>query len=112
VIERVLAALAWFLWALILTSGLLLMTGCSLMPNRIHVAQVHMSQPLRGYAPYPLGGDDQPETTYEATEIGARWERKHAFAETSLGYVWHATYWEGGDVVFTGKVGMQWGLRK
>lgn len=97
--------------ALSATMVAFLATGCALIPDTIHVATSHMSQPMRGVGPVPLGGDDMPETTLDAIELGGRWQDGNWFAESSFAYVVHSTYFVGGDVLFTAKVGIQWSIK-
>jgi hypothetical protein len=83
------------------------------MPNTAYVSAVHVSQPGKGPHIAPIGcgcawpDSESSETTYNALETGLRWQRGHAFAETSMGYVLHETYMTGGPWLFTLKAGYQ-----
>ena len=93
--------------------ALALLSGCaSLKPDYLHVAETHVSQPMLGQGPFPIGGKLLPETTYEALEVGATWTKGRAFAETSMGYAWHSTNLDGDHWIFTAKGGLRWGLDK
>lgn len=89
----------------------LFLSGCALAPNTAHIAVTHVSQPFRGAGPAPFGGEALPETTYEALELGGRWQHGNAFAESSIAYVVHETYLAGGPWVFSAKAGYAWALK-
>ena len=98
--------LPWFLAILFFC-----LSGCALAPDKLFLSANHVSQPGRGYGPYPIGGPEGFETTYESINAGARWEHRNWFAEASCGYVIHATNWVGSDAVCDFRGGVQWRLQ-
>jgi hypothetical protein len=87
----------------------LAISGCaSLRPDYLTAAAVHTSQPGYGEMPPPLGDNgNSAETNFDGIEIGARWERGRAFAESSLTYVAHGHNIAGGPWFATIKGGIR-----
>lgn len=87
----------------------LALSGCAIAPDTYTASISHVSQPMRGMGPEPIGSNGRlAETTYESVELSARWQHGKAFAETTLAYVVHDTWLTGGPWLFTARSGLQW----